>query len=330
MCFHLPSLLERRRCSVTGLVICVALASGGCSIKTLAVNALGDALAEGASVYASDEDPELVREALPFNLKTIETLLQSSPQNRGLLLSACSTFTTYAAGFIAADAEIAEWRDFDYAAADTLKVRARKMYVRARNYCLELVELEHPGITDRLRQDPDLAVEVFGVEDVETLYWLGGSWGLAIGIGLDQPELSADIPAVRALMSRALTLDEDYDRGALHSAFITLESVPEALGGSPVRAREHFDRAVELSGGLDASPYLSLATGVAVATQDRAEFDSLLRSALAIDPDADESIRLTNIVSQRRAELLLEHIDDLFDPLQEEQEEQEELEEDTR
>ena len=318
---HVPphrSSPRERRPSLTALVIGAVLASGGCSIKTLAVNALGDALAEGASVYASDEDPELVREALPFNLKTIETLLQSSPQNRGLLLNACSTFTSYAAGFIAADAEVAEWRDFDYAAADTLKIRARKMYVRARNYCLEL---DHAGISDRLRQDPDPAVVVFDVEDVETLYWLGASWGLAIGIGLDQPELSADIPAVRALMNRALTLDEDYDRGALHSAFITLESVPEALGGSPVRAREHFHRAVELSGGLDASPYVSLASGVAVATQNRAEFASLLESALAIDSDADESIRLANIVAQRRAELLLDHIDELFDPVEEEQEE---------
>ena len=128
-----------RRPSLTALVIGAVLACGGCSIRTLAVNALGDALAEGASVYASDEDPELVREALPFNLKTIETLLQSSPQNRGLLLNACRTFTSYAAGFIAADAEVAEWRDFDYAAADTLKIRARKMYVRARNYCLQRV-----------------------------------------------------------------------------------------------------------------------------------------------------------------------------------------------
>ncbi len=310
-----------RRPSLTALVIGAVLACGGCSIRTLAVNALGDALAEGASVYASDEDPELVREALPFNLKTIETLLQSSPQNRGLLLNACSTFTSYAAGFIAADAEVAEWRDFDYATADTLKIRARKMYVRARNYCLQLVELDHAGISDRLRRDPDLAVEVFDIEDVETMYWLGASWGLAIGIGLDQPELSADIPAVRALLNRALTLDEDYDRGALHSAFITLESVPEALGGSPVRAREHFERAVELSGGLDASPYVSLASGVAVATQDRAEFESLLESALAIDSDADESIRLANLVAQRRAELFLDHIDEMFDPVEEEQEE---------
>ena len=298
------------------LAITAVVASGGCSIRTLAVNSLGDALAEGASVYASDEDPQLVREALPFNLKTIETLLQSSPNNPVLLLSACSTFSLYAAGFIAADAEIAEWRDFDYATADALKVRARKMYVRARNYCLTKVELDHPGISERLRQEPDTAVEVFGLDDVETLYWLGGSWGLAIAVGLDQPELSADLPAVRALLERALTLDEDYNRGALHAAFITLESVPELLGGSPARAREHFERAVELSGGLDASPYVSLATGISVAAQDRAEFEMLLRSALAVDPDEDESIRLMNIVSQQRAQLLLDHIDELFDPVQ--------------
>ena len=44
------------------------------------------------------------------------------------------------------------------------------------------------------------------------------------------------------------------------------------------------------------------------------EFGTLLESALAIDPDEDESIRLLNIVSQRRARLLLDHIDEFFDP----------------
>ena len=300
-----------------GLLLGVVLTGVGCSIRTLAVNSLGDALAEGASVYASDEDPELVREALPFNLKTIETLLQSSPNNRTLLLSACSTFTIYAAAFIAADAEVAEWEDFDYAAAEVLKVRARKMYVRARDYCLRHVELDYPGITARLQLDPVGAVEAFGVDDVELLYWLGGSWGLAISIGLDRPGLSADLPAVGALLECALELDEDYNRGALHGAMITLESVPEILGGSAVRAREHFDRAVELSDGGDASPYVALATGVAIAAQDRNGFEALLQSALAIDADADKSIRLMNIVAQRRARLFLDHIDELFEPVQE-------------
>ena len=300
----------RTACVVAG-VLCL---SAGCSLRTVAVNSLADALAEGASIYASDDDPELVRDALPFNLKTLEALLVSAPNNRGLLLSACSTFTIYAAAFLEADAEVAEWADFDYARAEVLTTRALNLYVRARDYCLRRVELDHPGITNRLRREPETAVTVFVVDDVETLYWLGGSWGLAISIGLDRPALSADLPAVRALLERALVLDEDYNRGALHAAFVALESVPDMLGGSPARAREHFERALELSAGQDASVYVSLATGVAVPTQDRDEFESLLQSALAIDPDIDKSIRMTNIVAQRRARLLLDHIDELFDP----------------
>ena len=311
--------MQPRRRQKPGLLAWVLLMSAvtlgaGCSLKSMAINSLADTLAEGAQVYASDEDPELVREALPFNLKTLETLLHSSPNHPGLLLSACSTFTQYAGAFIQPDAELAEWEDFDYAAAEVLTNRARKLYVRARDYCLRLVELDYPGVTERLQLEPSEAVEVFDREDIETIYWLGGSWGLAISAGLDQPSLAADLPAVRALMGRALELDEDYNRGAIHGAFITLESVPELLGGSPDRAREHFGRAVELSDGLDASPYVSLATGIAVSTGNREEFESLLESALAIDPDEDENIRLLNIVSQRRARFLLDRIDEFFDP----------------
>ena len=184
--------------------------------------------------------------------------------------------------------------------------------VRARDYCLRRVELDHPGITQRLQLDPENAVMVFGVDEVETMYYLGGSWGLAISIGLDQPALAADLPAVRALMEHALTLDEDYNRGALHSALITLESLPEVMGGSPERARLHFARVVELSEALDVTPYVTLASGVSVEAQDRAEFERLLNDALAIDVDEDPDNRLLNIIAQKRARLLLEHVDDLF------------------
>ncbi len=313
---------DRRRQPVArGVVIVAVVLGSGCSIRSMAVNALSETLAEGASVYASDDDPELVREALPFNLKTIETLLKSSPDHPGLLLFACSTFTQYAAAFIQADAEVAEWEDFDYAAAENSKARALNLYIRARNYCLRRVDVDYPGLAGRLRLEPDEAVSVFGVEDTETMYWLGGSWGSAISLGLDQPDLAADLPVVRALLARALELDEDYNRGALHGAFITLESVPELLGGSPTRARAHFERAVELSGGLDASPYVAMATGVSLATQDREEFESLLGSALAVDPEADIGIRLLNLVTQKRARLLLDHADELFEaPLEQEEE----------
>jgi predicted anti-sigma-YlaC factor YlaD len=94
--------------------------------------------------------------------------------------------------------------------------------------------------------------------------------------------------------------------------FVSLDSLPEALGGSPARAREHFTRAIELQKGQSPGPYVALATGVAVPAQDRGEFEKLLQAALAIDPDNDPSVRLVTLVQQRRARALLDHIDTMF------------------
>ena len=222
---------------VTGLAL---ILSSGCSLKTMALNSLADTLAELATVYASDEDPELVRDAFPFSLMTAETLLQSSPRHPGLLLSACSGFTGYANLFLQTDADLVEREDYE--AAVELRDRAVGMYVRARDYCLRRLELDYPGVTERLMLEPEAAPAPMTVEDVPVLYWLGASWGSAISLGLDKPELAIDLPAVRALMDRALELDEDYSRGAIHEVLIVLEAVPEVMGGV-ARARARAFRA---------------------------------------------------------------------------------------
>lgn len=275
----------------------------------MAVNAVLPTLVNPA-VYLSEEDPELVRDSLPFLLKTIESIIEAEPARQDVLLFANTGFVLYANAFLQADAAIAEWDDYDLALE--LNERARRMYLRARDYGLRNVEVDHPGITARLQSDPEAAVTVFEAEDVESVYYLGGAWMLAISLGLDQPALVADLPAARALLDRALELDESFERGALHSAFVTLESVGEAMGGSYDRAREHFDRAVELSDGQDAGPYLALASGVSVAEENREEFRELLETAIAIDPDEAPANRLLNLIAQKRARVLLDHIDDLF------------------
>ena len=298
--------------------VLAAAAIAGCSLRSMAVNAVMPVLANPA-VYLSEEDPEVVRDALPFLLKTIESILDADPARQDALLFANTGFMLYANAFLQVDAELAEWDDYERAAE--LNQRAHRMYLRARDYGIRNVEVDHPGIAVRLQDDPESAAAVFEAEDVERLYYLGGAWMLAISVGLDEPALVADLPAARALLDRALELDEDYERGALHSAFVTLESVGEAMGGSYARAREHFARAVELSEGKDAGPYLSLATGVAMAEENREEFRELLETAIAIDPDEEPSNRLLNLIAQKRARVLLEHVDDLFfeplDPLDE-------------
>ena len=96
---------------VGGLIL--AVLGGGCSIKKMAVNGMAGSMAKASVVYARDNDPELIRHALPFALKTTETLLEEVPENRGLLLTACSGFTQYGYGFIQLDADMIEFDDFE-------------------------------------------------------------------------------------------------------------------------------------------------------------------------------------------------------------------------
>jgi predicted anti-sigma-YlaC factor YlaD len=296
-----------------GLVAAAGLAActlAGCSIKTFAVNKIGDTLsAPGPSVYTTDDDPELIRAALPFSLKTLESLLQASPNHKGMLLTACSGFTSYANAFVQLDAEAIE--STDYAESERLKARARRLYLRGRDYCMRRVELRRPGLRAALSADPATALGNVKY-DVEELYWLGASWGSAIAVGVDQPDLVADFPVVRTLMERALQIDEDYADGAIHEVFITLDGMSPSMGGDAARARKHFERAVELSKGKSASAYVAMAASVAQPAQNKDEFATLIEQALAVNPDDVPAIRLATIIAQQRARILQSRVDELF------------------
>ena len=96
---------------------------------------------------------------------------------------------------------------------------------------------------------------------------------------------------------------------------ITFELARPGAGPDAVaKARQHFARAVELSGGNQAGPYVSLAESVALQQQNAAEFKALLDQALAVKVDARPEWRLVNTLMQRRAAWLLGRIDDLILP----------------
>jgi predicted anti-sigma-YlaC factor YlaD len=276
----------------------------------MAVKTVANTLADSGDVFSRDEDPELIRDAVPFALKLNESLLESVPNHGPLLLSTCASFTQFSYAFVETDADVLG--DAGYEEAKTLRTRALKLYLRGRDYCLRALELRYSGIRDRLVADPVPALDKVVREDVPLLYWTAASWGAAISLAIDQPDIVIDLPVVRALAERALALDEIWDRGSLHELMISIDSLPEALGGSPDRAREHFNRAVALQEGLSPGPYVALATGVAVPLQARAEFESLLKKALEIDPDKDPSNRLAILITQRRARALLDQIDARF------------------
>jgi predicted anti-sigma-YlaC factor YlaD len=295
---------------LAALALALALSLASCSIQKFAVKSVANSLTKGPDVYGTDEDPELVRDALPFGLKTMESLLAVVPDHEGLLLTLCKGYTTYAFAFVQSEGDLVV--NSDWARSQVLHTRALKLDLRARGYGLRGLEKHYPGISEGLRLDPARAAARIQKRDVPMLYWTAAAWGSAIALGKDQPELLADLPAIRALMDRGLQLDEAYEGGAMHEAMIVLEALPEAMGGSEQRARRHFQAAVEFSHGLKPGPYVTLAQTVAVLKQNRREFRRLLEKALTFDPERDPSQRLATIVIQRKARALLDRQDEFF------------------
>jgi predicted anti-sigma-YlaC factor YlaD len=286
------------------------VSSVGCSPRAYVLGRVADGLSAGGEVFASDDDPELVREAVPFALKAEEALLEQQPDHRGLLASLCRGFTQYAAAFVWQDA--VEEEDGKRAAVG--KERARRLFLRAKEYGLRGLETTHPGFRDRIDANPETAAVMAGEEDVPLLFWTAASWSLAVSTSGGDPSLLADLPRVETLMRRALALQEDYDQGAIHEYFIAFEGGrPEAMGGSLDEARRHFARAMELGGGKRISPLVTFAETVSVRTQARGEFLELLSRALAFDARKEApEFRLANLLAQRKANWLLGRVDELF------------------
>ncbi len=293
------------------LLVVLVLPVSGCSIKSMAINTVGNALAESGSNFSADDDPELIAAAIPFGLKTIEGLLAQSPKHKGLLFAACSGFTQYSYAFVQQEADYVEAQDLQK--ATEMRARAKKLYLRATGYGMRGFDEEIPGFSTMIKKDPDAALAKTTKKHVPLLYYTGAAWAAAFAVDVTDSSLSVNQTAIEKMMRRALALDEGWEKGSLHDFFISWEAGHAGAGGTIEKAREHVARAKELAGGQRVSPLVSYAESVLVAEQNKKEFEQALNEALAIDIEktAPEQ-RLANVLAQRRAKWLLSKIDELF------------------
>ena len=285
----------------------------GCSVKKMAIRQVGNAFAGTGTSFASDNDPELIREALPFSLKLMESLLAEIPNHEPLLLATSSAYAQYAYAFLQMDADRLEDENFEEAQA--LRQRAAHLFVRARDYGLQGLEVDHAEFRKRLQSDPAAAVLELSSENVPMMYWTAAAWAGAVNLSKEDPHLISEIPQLEALMDRALVLDPSWDHGAIHSFMIAYAMARQGGTVDPAaEAQQHFVKAMKYSKGQQVAPYVSYAEAVAVQEQDMDLFESLLNQALSIDPNEYLQYRLVNILMQKRAQWLLDRKEDLILP----------------
>lgn len=193
------------------------------------------------------------------------------------------------------------------------RARALSLYLRARDYGLRALDIRHPGFAEAFHGEPEKVVQDLKKGDVPYAYWTAVSWAGAISMAKNNADLIADLPKVEALIDKALALDESFDNGAIHSFLIAYDMNRASGTGNPEEnARKHFSRAVELSDGKQAGPYVTMAESVSLPKQDKKEFILFLERALAINADAKPEWRLANVIMQKKARWLLQRTDKLF------------------
>lgn len=280
---------------------------GGCSLKQTVVNYAGDAISGGGGVWSSDEDPQLIKEALPFALKTNESLLEVSPDHEGLLEATATGFLAYAL-LVKGEADRAEV--YDRAAARRQYIRASKLFLRGHEYALSALEQRYQGFTAGLKTELDATLTRTTALDAPFLYLAGAGLAGALSADTGNLALVAKLSIAGAMVQRVLAVDETFNDGLAHEFMVSFEA--SRPSGSIEAARSHYDRALELSGGTRASIYLALAEAVSVGEQDVNEFRAMLKAARAVDIAEEPNNRLLNVIAQDRAKWLEGQIPELF------------------
>lgn len=276
---------------------------GACSPRMLIVQGMADELASQGR--QTEDDLVLAREASAFYLKLSESVLRQTPDHLRLAEAVAGGFTQYAYAFVAFEADKLDARDAK--AAQQLRERAARLYLRAQRHAMAALERHSPGFATALARPTAADWPHLDDTQVGTAYWAAAAWGGYISLSKDQPDVVADLPLAIRLARLAWEKQPGFGDGALASLMGTFEAARP--GGSPEQAARYFDQAITTSAGSSAGAYVAKAEGWAQPAGDRSAFDALLRQALQASAARRD---LPNEVMRERAQWLLDSADDLF------------------
>jgi len=272
-----------------------AFALSGCgSLMSSAASGLSDSVS--ASVLNQD-DPETAKAALPTFMVLMDGFITDNPDDPDILSSGAMLYASY--GAIFADDE----------------ARASRLTTRARGYAQRaMCESYSPACRwpDANYDEFVASLDGIGAKQSEYLYTYGFASVVFLRAHSSDWNSLAELPQIEALFNRYLDISGDTVNSAVYTYMGTLLTLrPPALGGEPEKAREYFEKAIELTDGKDLSAKVEYARGYAKLLYERELHDQLLNEVIAADPYQD-GYTLSNVLAKEQASVLLAEADDYF------------------
>ncbi|RJP62298.1 MAG: hypothetical protein C4541_00080 [Candidatus Auribacter fodinae] len=246
-----------------------------------------------------ESDYELAQTAIPANIKVLEGLVLSYPDDTQLKLWLTESLCGYAVGFL----------------EETDPERASSFYLRAKN-CAVSAAIQKAGFKNEYLNDPDRLkkwIDTRTLKDVPYLFWLGQSWGSWIAINVHKPQAMADMSKLQWIMNRVLELDESFYHAGAHIVMgAILGNIPVMFGGNPDKSLGHFDRAFELTNRSFLLVHYYCMKTYCVSAQDKKLFNQLNNEVSGYDLNSTPDTRLMNVIAKKRMETLTAQQEDLF------------------
>ena len=262
------------------------------------------------SVFALNYSPNFSKKIFIADLSKTEKNAVKDPDNSLLQFQASKKLITYLYGFSLNEAE--ELKNQDYDKGKAAYLRAHNDFIRSLNYINTSLVLDYPNYLLWINGQDNNEIK-FKKESAEKLYWAAGAHAGAIQSSNGDPEWIIQLPKIGLLLEEGMKLDSSWNFGSFYTAMISYSIIRhDAKEDKFIVAQNYFKKAVEASDGQDLSPYISYAENIAVSSQNKKEFTNMLYKALNIDIYANPELTLTNYIGRKRANWLLDNIDELF------------------
>ena len=290
---YTAAMRPRRLCALVAQLAILGCLSGCAALIGKVTSGLATDLSDA---ILNSDDPAVIRDGAPAYLIMLDALGQDG-SNPDLLRTSASLNSAYATAFVTDETRRRNFTD-----------KALRLAQRAA--CIDVAWL----CDARTLPFDDFEAQTATLKpgDVPAAYALATAWAGWIQAHSDDWNAVADLGRVKPLMARIMELDERYDHGGPRLYMGVFETLlPPALGGKPELGRDHFRRAIELTGGKHLLVKVFFAESYARLVFDRELHDGLLNDVLQADPHV-EGLTLMNTIAQAQARDLLASADDYF------------------
>jgi hypothetical protein len=284
-----------KKCSI--LIFIIFFIS--CSMDKFIIRRTGAILDYSVLALYEESDLVLAERALASDIKLLEGMIKGDPQNEHLLLLASQSLSGYALAF----------------AEDEAPERAKKLYLRARDFGLKILREDKTFLKSENNSLEEFknALSSISIKKLDALFWTAFAWAGWINLSLNDPQSFIDLPRVEIMMQRVLDLDETYFHAAAHLFFGSIWGIkPVMLGGTPEKAKEHFEKNIKFTQGKFLLTYIYYIKYYAIKTLNDNLFDQMIQYLRETPADILPGFQLLNMVAKKKAEFLAKKREEFF------------------